>query len=87
MQLDPPILELADVQDEVVSQFLARTLQEPAEKPQSRFQVAEQSSVDLHPHDFLQYCELSLHLSDENLDRPVYIGYAVVPHSPLGVCR
>ncbi|HEY0257498.1 MAG TPA: hypothetical protein VGC39_08645 [Candidatus Methylacidiphilales bacterium] len=79
--------ELSEVQDCIVSRFLAQTLEESEDLKASRFQIAEPKPEALQPHDLGQYCECSLHLSEKILDRPVFIGYSVLPHSPAGVCR
>jgi nucleotide-binding universal stress UspA family protein len=42
---------------------------------------------ELETHSLAQYCELSRRLAKESTRRPVFIGYAHLPSSPLGVCE
>jgi hypothetical protein len=79
--------ELWEVQDSIVSRFLAQSMEEPGDIIENRFQITEPKPETLQPHNLVQYCDFSQRLSEQALDRPVFIGYSVVPHSPMGVCR
>lgn len=87
MELEPAILKLSDVQDRMVSRFLAETLDESIALSPSRLRRLESDLETLQPHDLVQYCDFSLRLSGQPFHRPVYIGYSVLPHSPTGVCH
>ena len=42
---------------------------------------------DLRPHGLDQYCECCRRLARMRGRRPIYIGYSILPLSPLGACQ
>ncbi len=47
----------------------------------------EETFEHLRPHDMDDYCRFSRRLGRQHGVRPAYIGYAIIPEYPLGVCH
>jgi len=42
---------------------------------------------ELQPHSLEQYCELCRRFSNQHRYKATYLGYALLPDYPLGVCQ
>lgn len=49
--------------------------------------LADREMNKVQTHNLSQYCDFSRFLARKNPDRPVFIGYSVLPPGPKGVCH
>lgn len=70
----------------------AVTTQEPVVDVELDYLEVDRAAVEdefkhVHPHHVDQYCVYSRKLSIHRSYRPVFVGYALTPKSPLGLCH